>query len=112
MDPAGKRLKIPMWMTVSDAAEIRVSEQAQLSGEALLKLVSVVAKPTATGINDNLLQTSVDECKGGHRAATNTLEPDPNRRGTRAGRPDGKSRTGQSHGPRSGNSVSNRGKEG
>ena len=111
IDPAGKRLKIPVWMTFSAAAEIRVSEHAHISGEALLKLVSLVVKRTAAGIHDNLLQTSVDGCKGGHRAAATAPEPDPNRRGTCAGRRAGTSRTRQSHGPHSGDGVSNGGKE-
>lgn len=111
MDPAGKRLKIPVWMICSDAAEIRVSEQAHLSGDALLKLVSLIANPTAAGIHDNLLQTSVDGRKGGNHAAATAPEPDPNRRGTRAGRRAGTSRTRQSHGPHSGDGVSNRVKE-
>jgi hypothetical protein len=98
-------------MICSDAAEIRVSEQAHLGGEALLKLVSLLARPTADGIHDNLLQTSVDGCKGGHHAAATALEPDSNRRGNRAGRRAGTSRTRQSHGPHSGDSVSNGGKE-
>jgi hypothetical protein len=97
-------------MTFSDAAEIRVNEQAHLSGEVLLKLVSLV-KSAAAGIHDNLLQTSVDGCKGGPRAAATAPEPDPNRRGTCPGRRAGTSRTRQSHGPHSGDGVSNGGKE-
>jgi hypothetical protein len=99
MDPAGKRLKIPVWMILQDAAEIGLSDRAHLSGEALLRLVSLIAKAPATEIRDNLLQTSVDGRKGGHHVAATTLEPDTNRRGTRAGRRAGKSRTGRSHGP-------------
>jgi hypothetical protein len=111
VDPAGKRLKIPVWMLSPDAAEIKIKEQAHLSREALVNLVSLIARPTAGEIHDNLLQTSADECKGGHRDTANTPEPDPNRRGTHAGRPDGKSRTGQSHGTHSGDGISNRDKE-
>ena len=105
MDQVGKRLKIPIWMTFSDAAEITVSEQAHLSGEALLKLISLLPKAMGAGIHDNLLQTSVDGCKGGHCAATTAPEPDPNGRGTRACRRPRKSRTRQSHGPHSGDGV-------
>jgi hypothetical protein len=99
MDRAGKRLKIPVWMISPDAAEIGLSERAHLSGEALLHLVSLIAKESATEIHDNLLQTSVDGRKGGHHAAATALEPDTNRRGTRAGQRAGKGRTGRSHGP-------------
>ena len=111
IDPVGKRLKIPVWMTFSDAAEITVSEQAHLSGEALLKLISLVPKPMAADIHDNLLQTSVDGCKGGHCAATTAPEPDRKGRGTRAGRRARTSRTGQSHGSHSGDGVGNGWKE-
>ena len=105
MDPVGKRLKIPVWMTFSDAAEITVSEQAHLSGQALLKLISFIPRPMATAIHDDLLQTSVDGRKGGHRAATTAPEHDPKGRGTRAGRRARTSRIGQSHGPHSGDGV-------
>jgi hypothetical protein len=105
MDPVGKSLKIPVWMTFSYAAEIAVSEQAHLSSQALLKLISFIPKPMASAIHDNLLQTSVDGRKGGHRAATTAPEPDPNGRGTRAGRRARTSRTGQSHGPHFGDGV-------
>ena len=111
MDPAGKRLKIPVWMLLPNSADIKMNEQAHLSREALVNLVSLITRPTAAEIHDNLLQTSVDGCKGDHRDTANTSEPDPNRRGTRTGRPDGKSRTGQSHGPHSGDGISNRDKE-
>jgi len=105
MDRAGKRLKIPVWMISPDSAEIGLSERAHLSGEALLQLVSLIAK-SAIEIHDNLLQTSVDGCKGGHHAAATALEPDTNRRGTRAGQRAGKGRTGRSHGPDSRNGFS------
>jgi hypothetical protein len=111
MDTAGKRLKIPVWMILPDAAATGVSERAHLSGEALLQLVSLIAKPAAAGIRDNLLQTSVDGCKGGHHAAATTLEPDTNRRGTLAGRSAGKSRTGRSHGPDSRDGFSDGGED-
>jgi hypothetical protein len=99
MDRAGKRLKIPVWMISPDAAETGLSAQAHLSAEALLRLVSLVAKESAAEIHANLLQTSVDRRKGGHHAATTAPEPDTNRSGTGAGRRAGKGRTGRSHGP-------------
>jgi len=37
MDPAGKRLKIPLWMTFSEAAEVGVTRQAHLSGGSLFE---------------------------------------------------------------------------
>jgi hypothetical protein len=99
MDRAGKRLKIPVWMISPDAAEIGLSARAHLSGEALLHLVSLIAKERATESHDNLLHTSVDGCKGGHHAAVTALEPDTNRSGTRVAQRAGKGRTGRSHGP-------------
>src|SRR6266850_1612884 len=112
IDSAGKRLKIPVWMLFPEAADLKLHDQAHLSREALLNLSSLIATPPTTGIHDNLPQTSVDGCKGGHHAAATTLKPDPNRRRTPAGRSDGKSRTGRSHGPRSGDGFSNGSKEG
>ena len=73
-------------MLLSDAAEIKVSEQAHLSREALVSLVSLITSSTTTEIHDNLLQTSADGRKEGHHDTTNTPEPDPNRRRTRTGR--------------------------
>lgn len=108
LDPVGKRLKIPTWMLSPSAANIKTTEQALLSREALFSLVSLLIQPTVTGIHDNLLQAPVDGCKGGHRAAATTL---PNRRGTRARRRDGQSRTGRSHGSHSGDGFSNGSKE-
>ena len=111
MDPAGKRLKIPVWMLSPGAANIKTNEQALLSREALLSLTLLLNQPSVTGKHDNLLPTSVDGCKGGHHAAAATLKPGPNRRGTRARRCDGQSRTGRSHGSRSGDGFSNGSKE-
>ena len=111
LDPVGKRLKIPVWMLSSAAANIKTTEQALLSREALLKLTSLLAHSTVNGIHDNLPQTPVDGRKGGHRAAATTLEPGPNRRGTGARRGDGQNRTGRSHGSHSGDSFSNASKE-
>jgi len=111
LDPVGKRLKIPVWMLSSAASNLKTTEQALLSREALLNLTSLLTHSTANGIHDNLPQTSVDGRKGGHRAAATTPEPDPNRRGTRARRGDGPSRTGRSHGSHSGDSFPNGGKE-
>jgi hypothetical protein len=111
LDPVGKRLKIPAWMLSEAAARVQMAEQALLSREALFNLTSLLIQPTVTGIHDNLLQTPVSGCKGGHRAAATTLKPGPNRRGTRARRRDGQSRTGRSHGSHSGDGFSNGNKE-
>jgi hypothetical protein len=111
LDPTGKRLKIPVWMLSSAAANIKMAEQGLLSKEALLNLTSLLCQSTVTGIHDNLLGTPGDGCKGGHRAAATTVEPGPNGRGTRARRFDGQSRTGRSHGSHSGDSFSNGSKE-
>jgi hypothetical protein len=110
-DPIGKRLKIPVWMLSSAAADIKTTEQALLSRQALLNLASLLTHSTVNGVHDNLPQTSVDGRKGGHRAAATTLEPDPNRRGAHARRGDGQNRTGRSHGSHAGDSVSNASKE-
>jgi hypothetical protein len=111
IDPAGKRLKIPVWMLLSDAAAITIAEKARLSRESLLNLTSLLERHAVSGISDNLLQTSADGCKGDHDAAVTTLGPDTNRRGTRARRSGGTIRTGRSHGPHSGDSFSNGNKE-
>src|ERR1700739_5016422 len=42
-DPAGMRLKIPVWMLSRDCTEIKIAERAQLSKEALLSLASLIA---------------------------------------------------------------------
>ena len=65
IDPAGKRLKIPVWMLLPQAADLKLHDQAHLSREALLNVSSLVGTPPTTGIHDNLPQTSVDGCKGG-----------------------------------------------
>ncbi len=108
LDPVGKRLKIPTWMLSPSAANIETTEQALLSREALFSLSSLLIQPTVTAIHDNLLQAPVDGWKGGHRAAATTH---PNKRGTRARRRDGQSRTGRSHGSHSGDGFSNGSKE-
>ena len=98
-------------MLFPEAADLKLHDQAHLSREALLNLSSLLATAPTAGIHDNLPQTFVGGCKGGHRATAITLKPDPNKRGTRADRSDGKSRTGRSHGPSSGDGFSNGSKE-
>lgn len=110
LDPTGRRLKIPLWMLSLDSAQMHISDQAHLSRESLLSLTSLLAPlMDSTGrTRDNLLQAVPDECKGGHRAATTTSEPDPDGRVARTHRPNDSSRTGRSHGPHSGGGFSNR----
>src|SRR5690349_23333215 len=42
LDPVGRRLKIPTWMLSSSAANIKTTEPALLSREALLNLTSLL----------------------------------------------------------------------
>ena len=109
IDPTGRRLKIPLWMLSRDSAEMKIVERAHLSRGALLSLTSLVSSPLNIQgrDHDNLLQTVVDGCKGGHRAATTISGPDsPKRGGPRADRPNGTNRIGRPHGPHSGGGVS------
>ena len=48
IDPAGKRLKIPVWMLARDCAETKIAERAYLSREALLSLASLIVSPPAS----------------------------------------------------------------
>ena len=99
IDPTGRRLKIPVWMLLPDCAEIKITEQPHLSKEALLSLASLLSPPDPD-VHDNLLQTVVDGCKGGQRAATTTSGPeDPNGRRRRADGRKGTDRIDRSHGP-------------
>jgi hypothetical protein len=43
MDPAGGRLKIPIWMLLPESAEITISQQPRLNEQALLSLASLIA---------------------------------------------------------------------
>ena len=70
-DPAGKRLKIPVWMLTPDASHMPIVEQPLLSKEALLSLTSLIA-PVVDITNHNLPQTVVDGYKGGQRGAATT----------------------------------------
>jgi hypothetical protein len=107
IDPTGRRLKIPVWMLLPECAEIKITERPRLSREALLSLTSLLPIPhnPKDHDRDNLLQTAVGGCEGGHRGATNTSGPgDPNR--CRADGRKGTRRSDRSHGPRSGGGVS------
>ena len=114
VDPAGRRLKIPMWMVLPDSAEMKIGEQAHLNKEALLSLAALLdtLSDTEDSARDNLLQTVVGGCKGGYGAATTTSGPkDSKRRHRRADRPSGTKRTDRSHGPHSGGGLSSRRRE-
>src|SRR3974377_861216 len=43
MDPAGRRLKIPIWMLLPECAEITISQKPRLGKQALLSLASLIA---------------------------------------------------------------------
>ena len=111
LDPAGRRLKIPVWMLLPNAAHPELAEQAHLSKQSLLNLTGLLKQWSGSGNSDNLLEPSSDGSKEGHHAAANTVEHKPNRRGVRAVRSDDKSRTGRSYGAHSGDRFPNRTKE-
>jgi hypothetical protein len=109
IDTAGKRLKIPIWMLSRDCTEIKITEQARLSKEALLSLAVLISShlDSEDHVHDNLLQTTVEGCKGGRRGATTTSGPDDPKR--KRGRVNGRNdtrRADRSHGPRSGGGLS------
>ena len=88
--------------------------QPNLSKQALLSLTSLLALPLEAEdqVRDNLLQTVVDGCKGGHRAAITTSGPgDRKARGHRADRRQRTSRTDRSHGPHADGGLSSGGRE-
>jgi hypothetical protein len=78
IDQTGRRLKIPVWMLLPECAEIKIGERPRLSKEALLSLTSLLSTPHNPKNHDwdNLLQTAVDGCEGGHRGATTISGPD------------------------------------
>ena len=96
-------------MLLPECADIKVTEQPSLSKEALLSLTSLLSTlhdPKDHG-RDNLLQTAVDGCKGGHRGATKLSGPDdPKGKRNRADGREGTRRSDRSHGPHSGGDIS------
>jgi len=109
IDALGKRLKIPVWMLSPEAARTAIGRNAYLNRDSLLSLAMLI--PGATGKDrGNLLQTSADESKGDHHAATTTAKPGSNRRRSRDRRGNSQRRSARSHGARSGDSISSRGK--
>jgi hypothetical protein len=109
IDPAGRRLKIPVWMLSRDCTEIKISQTPHLSKGALLSLASLIASQldSKDDVHDNLLQTAVAGCKGGRRGATTASGPDDpkGKRGRADGRNDTR-RSDRSHGPCSGGGLS------
>ena len=104
IDPSGRRLKIPVWMLSWECAEMTISERPYLSKEALLTLATLIAsqRDSEPRVHDDLLQTSVSECEGGHRGAASTSGPDDSKgmRRRRVTGPSDTRRTHRSHGPR------------
>ena len=80
MDPAGRRLKIPVWMLLPECAEIEISQQPHLGKHALLSLASLIASQLASKdpVHDNLLQTpgALLECYP-YRVTVRGLTPSP-----------------------------------
>src|SRR5262252_5293194 len=102
MDPAGRRLKIPVWMLLAEWAEVKIWQQPHLGKHALLSLAALITSQLAfkDRVHDNLLQTRVSGCEEGRRDATSTAGPD-DPKGMRC-RATGRSDTRQSdrsHGP-------------
>src|SRR5262249_40108135 len=112
VEPAGKRLKIPIWMLLPECAEITISQRPHLSKQALLALASLIISQldSQNPAHDNLRQTRVSE--GGRRGATSTSGPDdPKGMRFRAnGRSDTR-RSDRSHGPRSSSGLSRGGEK-
>jgi hypothetical protein len=74
-------------MVLPECAETKITERPALGKEALLSLTALLSTPHGPKDHgrDNLLQTAVDGCEGGHRGATNTSGPDdPKGRRSRA----------------------------
>ena len=108
-DPAGRRLKIPVWMLLPECAGIRISQRPHLGREALLSLASLFASQLASKdrVHDNLPQTPVSGCEGGRRDATSISGPDdPKGMRRRANGRSDTHRSDRSHGPRSGSGLS------
>ena len=109
MDPAGRRLKIPVWMLLPECTEIKISQRPHLGKEALLSLASLIASQldSKDPVHDNLLQTTVNGCEGDRRGATSISGPDdPKGMRCRANRRSDTRRSDLSHGPRSGSGLS------
>jgi len=108
IDPAGRRLKIPIWMLLPECAEITISQRPHLSKQALLSLASLITSQldSKDPVHDNLRQTRVSRCEGGRGAISTSGPDDPKGMRCRAnGRSDTR-RSDRSHGPRSSSGLS------
>ena len=114
MDPAGRRLKIPVWMLLPECSEIKISQRPHLGKEALLSLASLIASQldSKDPVHDNLLHTTVNGCEEDRRGATSISGPDdPKGMRCRAnGRSDTR-RSDRSHSPRYSSGVSRGGEK-
>ena len=109
LDPAGRRLKIPVRMLLPECAEIKISQQPHLGKSALLCLASLITSQLdfKDPVHDNLLQTTVNGGEEGRRGATSTAGPDdPKGMRCRANRRSDTHRSDRSHGPRSRSGLS------
>src|SRR3984893_16838899 len=114
VDPAGRRLMVPIWMLLPECAETTISQRPHLSKQALLSLASLITSQldSKDPVHDNLRQTPVSGCEGGRRGATSTSGAD-DAKGMRC-RANGRSNTRRSdrtHGPRSSNGLSRGGEK-
>src|SRR6201982_1853404 len=114
MDPAGRRLKIPIWMLLPECAEIAISKRPHLGKQALLSLASLISSQldSKDPVHAILRQTRVSVFAGGRRDATSTSGPD-DPKGMRC-RANGRSdthRSDRSHGPRSRSGLSRGGEK-
>ncbi|MBV9936944.1 MAG: hypothetical protein JO150_00450 [Acidobacteriaceae bacterium] len=111
IDPAGKRLKIPVWMLTPVSAHVPILPHATLHRESLLQLALLLPHQTASGSHDKLRPPSLDGDKEGHHATAVTPQPDSKRRGTRARRGDNPGRTDRPHGSPAGDRSAKPSKE-
>src|SRR5271169_1407827 len=70
MDPAGRRLKIPIWMLLPECAEITISQWPRLGKRALLSLASLIASQLDSPVHDNLRRPRGSGSEGGRRGGT------------------------------------------
>jgi len=112
MDPAGRRLKIPVWMLLAECAEVKISQQPYLGKHALLSLASLIASQFdfKDRVHDNLMQTRVSGCEEGSRDATSIAgADDPKGMRCRANGCSDTRRSDRSDGPRSSSGLSREG---
>ena len=98
-------------MICSDAAEIRMSDQAHLSGDALLKLASLIARPAAPGFTITFCKRLLTDAREVIMLQLPLLSLTRTEEELVPVDVPVQSRTGQSHGPHSGDGISNGRKE-